>query len=131
MKRFEIWTADMPKSVGSFMKSGCRPVIIVSGDDGYADLSFVSVVPLTKDLTSRQLPSHVLLCSRYLDHPNRALCEQIMTVDKSCLRRRIGSVEDPYDRFALNRALAVHLNLTLTIYTKEASIYDFGDFYPV
>ena len=128
MKHFEIWTADLPKKPGSSMKYGRRPVIIVSDDDCYVDLPYVSIVPLTKNLTTTQLPSHVLLCSRYLDQPSRALCEQITTVDKSCLHRRIGYVEEPYDRFALNRALAVHLHLTLTtyIYEKEDSIYEVG-----
>lgn len=128
MKRFEIWTADMPKKSDSSLKHGRRPVIIVSDDDYYVDLPYVSIVPLTKDLTTTQLPSHVLLCSRYLDQPSRALCEQITTLDKSCLHRRIGYVEEPYDRFAINRALAVHLHLTLTtyIYEKEDSIYEVG-----
>lgn len=126
MKHFEIWTADLPKKPGSSMKYGRRPVIIVSDDDCYVDLPYVSIVPLTKNLTTTQLPSHILLCSRYLDQPSRVLCEQITAVDKSCLHRRIGYVEDPYDRFALNRALAAHFNLTLTTYicTKEDSIYD-------
>ena len=128
MKRFEIWTADIPKIPGSSLKYGRRPVIIVSDDDYYVDLPYVSIVPLTKDLTTTQLPSHVLLCSRYLDQPSRALCEQVTTVDKSFLHRCIGYVEEPYDCFALNRALAVHLHLTLTtyIYTKEESIYEVG-----
>ena len=128
MRRFEIWLADLPTAKDSSMKKGRRPVVIVSTDNIYAELPYISVVPLTRDLTSQKLPSHVLLCSRCLDHPSRALCEQVMTLDKSRLRRRIGSVEDPYDRFALNRALAVHLNLTLTTYIKEESLYDtFGD----
>ena len=128
MKRFEIWTADMPKFPGSTLKYGHRPVIIVSDDGHHVDVSCVSVVPLTTNLTSPQRPSHVLLCSHYLDQPSRVLCEQITTVDKSRLRRRIGYVEDPYDRFALNRALAFQLHLTLTtyIYEKEASIYEVG-----
>ena len=128
MKRFEIWTADLPALAGSSRKGIRSLVIIVSNDGPYATLSALTVVPLTKNLSSQQLPSHVLLCSQHLDHPCRALCEQITTVPKTCLRRRIGYVEDPYDRFALNRALAVHLNLTLTPYIKEDSIYDdFGN----
>lgn len=128
MKRFEIWLADLPTVKDSSMKKGRRPVVIVSTDEPYTALPFISVVPLTRDLTSQQLPSHVLLCSRYLDHPSRVLCEQIMTLDTSRLHRRIGFVEDPYDRFAINRALAVYLNLTLTPYLKEESIYEtFGN----
>ena len=130
MKCFEIWTADMPRNPASSCKSGRRPVIIISADERYTKLPFVSIVPLTKDLTMTQLPSHVLLCSRYLDQPSRALCEQITTLDKSCLHRRIGYVEDPYDRFAIKRALAAHLNLTLTtyIYETEDSLYEVGTF---
>lgn len=129
MKRFEIWLADLPASKGSVLKAGCRPVIIVSADDFSTKLPFVSVIPLTGNRTSPQLPTHVLLCSPCLVRPSRVLCEQIMTLDKSCLRRRIGFVEDPYDRFAINRALAVQLNLTLTTYIKEESLYDeFWDF---
>jgi len=129
MKRFEIWLANLPALKGSALKTGRRPVIIVSADDTNTEFPFVSVIPLTGNRTSPQLPSHVLLCSRYLDHPSRILCEQVMALDKSRLHRRIGFVEDPYDRFAINRALAVQLNLTLTPYIKEESLYaEFGDF---
>ena len=125
MKRFEIWTADLLQNQFPSQKCGRRPVVIVSGDSAYADLPFISVVPLTKDLTSQQLPTHVLLCSHCLHHPSRALCEQIQTLNKSCLRRRIGSVDDPYDRFALNWALAVHFTLT-SYMIKEDPLYDFS-----
>lgn len=124
MKRFEIWLADFLPAEGG-IKAGRRPVVIVSSGETYSDLPLRTVVPLTKNLTSHQLPTHVLLCCRCLDYPSRALCEQVTTLDKSCLHRRIGCVDDPYDRFALNRALAVHLNLTLTTYIKEEPIYDF------
>ena len=129
MKRFEIWSADFPVSKESAGEGTRRPVVIVSNEEIISDLPFLCVVPLTKDLTSRQLPSHVLLCSRYLTNPSRALCEQVTTLDKSYLHYRIGYVEDPYDRFALNRALAVYLNLTSITYIQEESLYDFfGNF---
>ena len=121
MERYELWTADLlfPKESG--LKKGRRPVVVVSDGETIGDTGFVSVVPLTKDLCQKQLLSHVLLCSRYLNHPSRALCEQITTVDKNRLVRRIGYVEDPYDRFAINRALAAHLHLAPAeiIYIQE------------
>lgn len=124
MKHFELWVAELPDVKDSVLKSGRRPVVIVSDSD--RESAFVSAVPLTKDRSSFQLPTHVLLCSRYLDHPSRALCEQILTLDKSRLIRRIGYVEDPFDRFALNRALALHLNLPFTqgIYFTEDTLYE-------
>lgn len=111
MEPFEIWTASLPVRRDKRMKCGCRPVVIVS-EESYEELPYVSIVPLTSELTAQQLPSHVLLCSRYLDAPSRALCEQVTTLEKSALHRRIGYVEEAFDRFALRRALAVHLNLT-------------------
>ncbi|MCF2615679.1 type II toxin-antitoxin system PemK/MazF family toxin [Oscillibacter valericigenes] len=121
MERFELWTADLlfPKESG--LKKGRRPVVVVSDGETIGDTGFVSVVPLTRELTKEQRLSHVLLCSRYLDYPSRALCEQITTVDKARLIRRIGYVEDPFDRFAINRALAVHLHLAPAgiIYVQE------------
>lgn len=124
MKHFELWVAELPDVKDSVLKSGRRPVVIVSDSD--RESAFVSAVPLTKDRSSLQLPTHVLLCSRYLDHPSRALCEQVLTLDKSRLIRRIGYVEDPFDRFALNRALALHLNLPFTqgIYFTEDTLYE-------
>ena len=111
MKHFELWTADLPVLKNTAMKVGRRPVIIVSDNSAITNPSLISVVPLTKDRSSPQLPTHVLLCNRYLDYPSRALCEQVLTLDSSRLRRRIGFVEAPFDRFAINRALSLHLNL--------------------
>ena len=127
MKHFELWTADLPFLKGSTLKCGRRPVVIVSDDQSIENNSFVSVVPLTKNLESRQLPTHVLLCSRYLDHPSRALCEQVTTLDKTRLVRRIGYVEDAFDRFAINRALAaqLHLDSAQVIYVQEDHFYGY------
>ena len=127
VKRFEIWTADLPFLKGSTLKCGRRPVVIVSDDQSIEDNSSVSVVPLTKNLEGRQLPTHVLLCSRYLNHPSRALCEQVTTLDMTRLVHRIGYVEDPFDRFAINRALAAqfHLAPAQMIYVQEDDNYGY------
>lgn len=129
MKRFEIWSAVFPAARGANEEEKRCPVVIVSDDEIISELPFLSVVPVTEDLTARQLPSHVLLWGRDLTRPGRALCEQVTTLDKSCLHYRIGYVEDPYDRFAINRALAVYLNLTSITYIQEEVLYDvFGHF---
>ena len=127
MKRFEIWTADLPGLKDSQLKRGRRPVVIVSGEQSTEDSRFVTIVPLTRNLESRQLPTHVLLCSQYLDHPSRALCEQVTTLDKARLVRRIGYVEDPFDRFAMNRALSAqfHLAPAQMIYVQEDHFYGY------
>ena len=121
MERYELWTADLLFQKESGLKKGRRPVVVVSDGEDIGETGFVSVVPLTRELTKEQRLTHVLLCSRYLNHPSRALCEQITTVDKNRLVRRIGYVEDPYDRFAIIRALAAQLHLAPAeiIYIQE------------
>ena len=42
-----------------------------------------------------------------------AMCEQIMSLDKSCLLRRIGTVYDWYDRLTIQHALATQLGIDL------------------
>jgi len=124
MKPFEIWTACLPNQKQSSLKYGRRPVVIISGEN-YGNLPYVSVIPLSKNLTAQQLPSHVLLCNRFLTFPSRALCEQVTTLEKSAFIRRIGYVDDAFDRFALRRALSRHLNLVDVpgFSVPEASIF--------
>ena len=57
------------------------------------------------DLTLK--PSHLHM----LDRPSLALCEQILSVDKACLIRRIGWINKTFDRIAIQHALLVQLNM--------------------
>ena len=43
------------------------------------------------------------------------MCEQVMSLDKSCLLRHIGTVYDWYDRLAIQHALATQLGIDLCI----------------
>lgn len=102
-KPFEMWTAW-----DCLGRHDCRPVIVISQE---GDTDAVTVIPLTSDRESTQLPTHVLVSEQGLDHTSRALCEKVKTIRRKTLIRRIGCVYEPYDRFALRHALAVHLGL--------------------
>ena len=102
-KPYEIWTAR-----DCLGRHDRRPVIVVSQEDG---TDTVTVVPLTSNRESTQLPTHILLSEQGLDCTSRALCEMVKSVRRGTLIRRIGCVYKPYDRFALRHALAVHLGL--------------------
>ena len=110
MTQFEIWFADLP-AVGGSIQSGTRPVVIVSNDVANRFSPVITAVPLTSNLHKTALPTHVLLREPGLTSPSLALCEQILSVDKSCLVKRIGSVESSFARLALRHALLVQLNL--------------------
>ena len=119
MNRFEIWVTDLPAKASSSLH---QPVLIVSFPEEETASPLVTVIPLTTEQAPQHIPSHVPL----LNSPYCALCEQPATIDKKQLIRRIGSVEDAFDRFALNRALANHLGLTPmhAIYIQEGNIYE-------
>ena len=123
MKRFELWLAYLPTMKKSDSKDECRPVIIISDDDPCESTSNVTIVPVTRNLTSPQRSTHVLLNRCCLDRPGRALCEQVMLLNRSRLVCRIGCVEDSFERFSINHALAAHLGLTQAIYIQEDTIY--------
>lgn len=90
-KRLEIYMTDMPKHGGS-IQCGYRPVIIVQNDMGNATSPNVIVVPLTTK-AKHWLPTHVDIdIDTGLSRKSIALCEQIQTISKESLIRKIGEI---------------------------------------
>ena len=110
MKRYEIWRAELPSAANSHVQQGVRPVIIVSNDAANTHSPVVTVVPLTSQC-KKPLPTHVLIREQGLSTSSTALCEQIITVDKSRLIKRIGYLLNTFDRLALCHALSVQLGM--------------------
>lgn len=111
MKRYEIWMAEIPASKDSHVQSGRRPVIIVSNDLANTHSPVITVVPLTAKMNKPHLPTHVYLRGQGLDRSSLALCEQVMSLDKTRCLHRVGYVYKPYERLALQHALAVQLDM--------------------
>lgn len=111
MHKFEIWFAELPFHEGSHVLRGPHPVIIVSNEIAYERSTILTVIPLTSKLKRLAMPTHVLICGQGLIRDSLALCEQIMTVDKSCLTLRIGYISNEFDRYALMHAIAVQLGM--------------------
>lgn len=109
--QFDICFARLPLREGSHIQGGCRPVVVISNNIANKYSPIVSIVPLTSKLKKRPLPTHVTLFAEGLACASTALCEQMTTIDKSQLIRRIGTVSAPKDRAALNRALAVQFGM--------------------
>jgi len=85
MRRGEVWWAHLPKPVGR------RPVVLLSRDSAYGVRTAVTVAPITR--TIRDIPVEVPLdqgdglpvsCVANLD--------DLTTVPKSCIRRRIATL---------------------------------------
>ncbi len=87
-------------------QSGDRPSVIVSNDIGNAYAPIVEVVFLTTKKST--LPTHVHIKSS--KRPSIVLCEQITTVSKNRLGKRIGRVS--YSEMKkIDKALAISLEI--------------------
>lgn len=107
MKRGDIYHVTGGVAVGSEQTAN-RPAVVVSNDIGNRFAPVVEVVYLTTRKKTG-LPTHVFIGSA--PRPSIALCEQIVTVSKSRLQRRIGRITaeemNKIDK-ALGKSLGIH-----------------------
>ena len=83
-QRMEIWFARLDRDNGNSVIYGNRPVIVVSNNLNNQHADTVTVIPITGSLKRLDLLSHVALGNV------TALTEQITTIDKKCLDRKLG-----------------------------------------
>ncbi len=96
MKRFDVWLVNLDPTIGSGIKK-TRPAIIVSPDELNAHLRTVVVVPLT---TGKSYPFRV--STKIQGKPGVAAVDQIRTVDKQRLVKKIGVLSAKTKRALLN-----------------------------
>lgn len=88
MRRNDVWLVNLDPTVGSEIQK-TRPAVIVSPDELNAHLNTVIVVPLT---TGR--PYAFRVPTRVQNKDGLAALDQIRTVDKQRLVRRIAGLDD-------------------------------------
>ena len=110
VKRGNIWWAHLPDSGRSSVQSGVRPVLIVSNEAANTYSPVVSVVPLTSSLKKKRLPTHVEFTCAALNAKSIALCEQILSLDKSELMNRAGFAPEWVMR-KVDNAMRIQLSL--------------------
>ena len=86
MNRFEVWLVNLDPTIGSETRK-TRPAVIVSPDELNKHLRTVIVVPLT---TGRTYPFRV--ATKVAGKPSVAAVDQIRTVDKQRLVKKVGTV---------------------------------------
>jgi mRNA interferase MazF len=94
--KWEIWLANLDPVIGS-EQGKTRPVLIVSNEDVNKLLNVVNVLPITSRRKGRTVyPNEVFIESGKfgLSNDSLILCQQIRTLDKIRLIRKIGSVND-------------------------------------
>lgn len=89
-------------------QGGVRPAIVVQNNVGNRKAPTVIVVPITTQVKP-DLPTHVNLCNiPFLDVRSVATCEQIITIDKDYIIRKMGTLDDPA-MYKVEHAVSVSL----------------------
>ena len=108
MKRGEVWWVNFEPSVGSETRK-VRPAVIVSNNSATTHLNRVQVIPLTSN-TGKCYPSEAIILLNGVE--NKAMADQIATVDKKRLQNFVGSITSREMKM-VERAIKVQLGLPL------------------
>lgn len=114
-KRGDIYYMDFGSDYNSCRECGFRPALIVSNNVANRFSPVITVIPLTAQVNKKlRQPTHVLLLKKSgygLKHDSIALAEQLMTVDKGKLVRKIGFIKDKVTMAKISKALKVQLGV--------------------
>ncbi|CAM3824753.1 mRNA interferase [Deinococcus saxicola] len=108
--RGDLLLADLEPAVGSEV-SKTRPCVVVSNNRANLTSPTVTVVPITSN-TAWVYPFQVFLPREVsgLDLDSKAQAEQVRTLDRSCMGRKLGQLSPELLR-ELDAALKLHLGL--------------------
>ncbi|MCP3963922.1 MAG: type II toxin-antitoxin system PemK/MazF family toxin [bacterium] len=92
--RGEIWWADLNPVRGS-EQAGLRPVLVLQNDAIQRFTTTALTIPFTSNLRRASLPTCVKIRkgNGRLPRDSVALCHQLRVLDKSRLRRKMGSID--------------------------------------
>ena len=111
VRRGEIYFAELNPVVGS-EQGGTRPVLVVQNDIGNQYSPTTIVVAITSQISKGKLPTHVEIRAERsgLERDSVILTEQVRTIDKTRLKKRISMLDDA-DLQKVNQALEISLGL--------------------
>jgi mRNA interferase MazF len=105
-RRGEVWLVRFDPSLGGEIRK-TRPAVVLSNDTANALLNRVQVVPISSK-TDRLYPSEAAVSLK--DAARKAMADQITTVSKSRLQRRLGALGND-DLEGVARVVRLHLGL--------------------
>lgn len=111
MRRGDIYYADLSPVVGC-EQGGVRSVLIIQNNVGNKHSPTVIVAAITSQMSKSKLPTHIILpANKYgLERDSVVLIEQVRTVDKGRLKKRVGRVDAECMRY-IDSAIAVSFGL--------------------
>jgi mRNA interferase MazF len=88
VQRFDVWLVALDPTLGSEIKK-TRPALVVSPDEMNAHISTVIIAPMTSK--GRDYPTRVACV--FQGKSGQVVLDQLRTVDKARLIKRLGEVE--------------------------------------
>ena len=107
----DIYMASLKQDDDGSLQSGIRPVLIVSNDKANEYSPVITIIPITSKLGKKALPTHVYMTSCGLTKPSIALAEQITSINKDRLTRRVGSIKKTIYEKQIKNALEIQLSM--------------------
>jgi len=92
MKQYDVYLADLNPTIGR-EQFGKRPVLIISNN--YENLlDVVTIIPITSLKNGRKIYPNELLLQNELEKPSILLCQQIRTISKKRLVKKLISINN-------------------------------------
>lgn len=113
-KRMEIWFARLDLKEDSSIQGGDRPVLIISNNGNNDASSTVTILPMTSKKKKPDMAAHTWLDKDMLDGLDRSsmvLAEQITTIDKKQLIKKIGYCDDKEVHQKIARSIMIQLGM--------------------
>jgi mRNA interferase MazF len=120
--RGEVYLADLPEIKDSNVQSGIRPIVIVVNESAGKNSPMIQYIPLTSELKRTDLPVHVILNSGNLKKTSMALGEQINSLDRKRIIKRLGKLSDK-DMFHVDRIAMCQLGIDVIEYVNAMNRY--------
>ena len=98
------------------LQNGFRPAVILQNDIGNKFSPTTIIVPLTSELKKVNQPTHEIISTSEatgLRVDSMALCEQIITINKSSIKKIVGKVSSESVMKKIAKACSVSLALAL------------------
>lgn len=109
MRKGDIYLADLGEEEGS-LQAGKRPVIIVSNDVANEFSPVINIIPMTSK-RKKALPTHVYIQDCGLSKPSLALAEQITSINKSHIIKKMGSIQQTIYEEQIATAIKIQLSM--------------------
>ena len=117
--RGEVYLVDFGQGFGS-EQGGVRPAVIVQNNIGNKYSPTTIVVPVTSRQTKAHIPTHVRVKGACFSKRSLALTEQVVTIDKRRIIRKMGNVKLK-SLLKIGTALVIGLGLNNNIFKKGCS----------